>query len=156
MNLTEDRRREIEAELAQAGVSLGDRYRFDCFGNTAELAADLGALVAGGEKTATAAYYGVYDHYGIDPPKAGETEIVCDFGGVLLAVIQIVDVRVVPFEEVGAEHARLEGEGDRSLEHWRRVHRDYFTAECEAMGVTFSETAPILCQRFRLLYAPGV
>ena len=154
MNITEEHRRAIEKHLSRVGVPLGEGFRFDHFGNTANLAAELGALVASGRKTATAAYDDVYSHYKIERPQMGDTEIICDFAGSLLAVIEISDLRVIPFEEVGADHARLEGEGDRSLEHWRRIHREYFEAEGEAIGVPFSDGSLILCQRFRLVYSP--
>ncbi len=34
-------------------------------------------------------------------------------------MIETTDLRVVPFDQVGEEHARAEGEGDRTLAHWR-------------------------------------
>ncbi len=154
MQLSEAQRRTIESELARAGISVGENYRFDHFGNTAELAADLGGLVASGRKTATAAFDGVYSHYKITRPEVGDIEVIFDFDGKLLAVIEITDLSAVPFEEVGADFARLEGEGDCSLEYWRRVHREYFEAECQRMGLVFSARSLVLCQRFRLVYAP--
>ena len=156
MEFSEKQCQAIKIHLAQAGVELGEQYRFDHFGNSAEMASDLGKLVASGRKTATAAFGEVYSHYEIERPKVGDMEIICDFAGSLLAVIEMVDVRVVPFEEVSAEQARLEGEGDLSLEYWRRVHREYFEAECKAMGSHFSDRSPVLFQRFRLVYAPSV
>ena len=154
MKLANDRRSQIRRQLALAGVSLGQRHRFECFGNTPKLATDLGALVASGAKSATSSYEAVYSHFGVVYPRVGDVEIICDFDGALLAVIEIVDQRVAPFEEVDEEHARLEGEGDGSVEHWRLVHRDFFRRNCEAMGREFRERDPVLCQRFRLLYVP--
>jgi uncharacterized protein YhfF len=56
---------------------------------------------------------------------------------------------VVPFDEVDADHARDEGEGDGSLEHWRRVHERDFT-EHAAGG--FQPDMPVVLERFRVLY----
>lgn len=156
MEPSRNREREILHELEHAGISLGDRFRFEHFGNTPELASHLGALVASGTKTATSSWQAVYAHHGLACPRVGDVEIICDYAGALLAVIEIVEVSVLPFEEVGEEHARLEGEGDQSLAHWRRVHRAYFRGDCEAMGTEFSERDSVLCQRFRLLYVPVV
>jgi uncharacterized protein YhfF len=44
---------------------------------------------------------------------------------------------VLPFDDIDAEHARLEGDG--SLEYWRRAYRTYFEGECSEMGVAFKE-----------------
>jgi uncharacterized protein YhfF len=65
------------------------------------------------------------------------------------------EVEVVPFDEVSAEHAHLEGEGDRSLAHWRKVHERLFT-EHAAHGHGFSRDMPVVLQRFAVLYRhPG-
>ena len=42
------------------------------------------------------------------------------------ALVETTAVEVVAFSEVGEDHARDEGEGGRTLEHWRRVHADFF------------------------------
>jgi uncharacterized protein YhfF len=50
------------------------------------------------------------------------------------------------YNEVDAAFAHEEGEGDRSLDHWRDAHRRYFTR----MG-RFSEDMMLMCERFRLV-----
>ena len=50
------------------------------------------------------------------------------------------------FGEVDATFAHDEGEGDRSLDHWREAHRRYFGR----MG-RFSEDMMLMCERFRLV-----
>ena len=45
-----------------------------------------------------------------------------------------------------------EGEGDLSLEYWRRVHRNYFEKESVQLGFEFDENSLICCERFKLLY----
>ena len=37
------------------------------------------------------------------------------------------------------EHAFKEGEGDRSLEYWREVHKKFFRECLEEYGLEFSE-----------------
>ncbi len=67
-------------------------------------------MVASGQKTATAAQERVYSYYEIDRPEVGDVEIICDFEGNLLAVIEIVDLSVVPFEKVDADFAPGSGQ----------------------------------------------
>ena len=57
----------------------------------------------------------------------------------------------VPFDEVTAEHARAEGEDDRSLASWRAIHRRFFT-ENARHDRGFDERMPVVCERFRLVY----
>ena len=59
------------------------------------------------------------------------------------------EARVVPFDQVDADHARDEGEGDRSLEHWRVVHERYFAEHADG---GFLPDMPVVLERFRVLY----
>ena len=58
----------------------------------------------------------------------------------------------MPFCEVTAGHAYKEGEGDRSLAYWRKVHEDFFRAELEEAGLEFSPSMPVVCEEFEMVY----
>ena len=69
-----------------------------------------------------------------------------------MCVIQTVEIRHLPFEEVDAQFASDEGEGDQTLEYWRTVHWRYFSREAAELGIDFDERSIVCCERFRLLY----
>ena len=71
-----------------------------------------------------------------------------------MAVIETVEVFVVPFNEVTERFAYDEGEGDRSLGYWREAHRNFFGRQ-RFEHRTFAEGMPLVCKRFRLVYAAG-
>jgi len=56
------------------------------------------------------------------------------------------------FNEVGDDHAYLEGEGDRSLRYWQEVHWDFFSEECKEIAKDPHEKMPVLCERFKIVY----
>lgn len=122
------------------------------FGATPEQADALLRLVLDGTKTATASAQADYAADNEELPVVGTLGIVLDGAGHPRALVRTTEVRVVPFDEVDAEHARDEGEGDRSLEHWRAVHERFF-AEHATGG--FRRDLPVVLERFRVLYAPG-
>ena len=97
------------------------------FGATPEQADQLLALVLSGTKTATAGALWDYEAEGEELPTPGELGIVTDGRGVPHALVMTTQVEIVPFDEVSAEHAYLEGEGDRSLAAWAEVHERLFT-----------------------------
>ena len=97
------------------------------FGASPEEADALLALVLDGTKTATASAHADYEAKGEPLPEPGTLGIVLDGAGHPRALVETTDVRVVAFDEVDAEHAHLEGEGDRSLERWRAEHERFFT-----------------------------
>ncbi|GAB2977125.1 ASCH domain-containing protein [Nocardioides montaniterrae] len=121
------------------------------FGATPEQADELARLVLDGTKTATASAAWDYEAEDVPLPEVGQLGIVVDGGGEPRALVRTTDVRVVPFDAVDAEHARLEGEGHLSLEHWRAVHERFFTENAEhARG--FAPDMPVVLERFAVSY----
>ncbi|HEV7329265.1 MAG TPA: ASCH domain-containing protein [Bosea sp. (in: a-proteobacteria)] len=124
--------------------TIPERYR-DCpsfsFGDSPELATELAALVVSGRKTAT-----VNTQDAPDCPKLGELWIVLDGQKSPVCVIETLELTPRRFEEVDAQFAFEEGEGDRSLAFWREAHEAYF----RRLGV-FSPDMTLLCERFRLV-----
>ncbi len=121
------------------------------FGATPEQADELIALVLDGTKTATASAQWDYDHEGEAIPRVGDLSIVLDGSEQPRALIEVTHVDVVPFEDVDDDHARAEGEGDRTLDHWRSVHETFFTDHADH-DRGFSSSMPVVLERFRVLY----
>ncbi|MGW4857529.1 ASCH domain-containing protein [Kocuria palustris] len=121
------------------------------FGAEPAQADELLALVLAGVKSATASSLWDYEAEGEPLPTAGGLSIILDGRGEPRAVILTTDVHVAPFCEVGAGHARAEGEGDRSLAHWRTVH-ERFWREHSADGRGLGDQMPVVCERFTLVH----
>lgn len=121
------------------------------FGATPAHADALLSLVLDGVKTGTASSLWDYDETGDPVPHLGELSIILDGSGAPRAVIETTDLRTVPFDQVTAEHAHSEGEGDRTLAYWRESHERYWRTHSEnARG--FAHDMPIICERFRLIH----
>ena len=94
------------------------------FGDSAELADRLAALVVAGVKTGTcsAAVHG-------PDAEIGERQICLSGAGVPVCEIETVDMQTLPFAAVTPEMAALEGEGDLSYRYWREAHEAYYQRE---------------------------
>jgi uncharacterized protein YhfF len=121
------------------------------FGATPAQADELLTLVLAGTKTATAGALWDYEHEDEQLPRVGDLAILLDGSGHPRALVEVTRVDVVPFEDVDDEHARLEGEGDGSLAHWRVVHERFFTDHA-THDHGFSLSMPVVLERFRVLY----
>lgn len=121
------------------------------FGADADQADALLALVLDGTKTATAGALWDYETDGEQVPEVGSLSILLDGSGRPRALIECTDSSVVPFDEVDAEHAFLEGEGDRSLEFWREVHKKFFI-DVATHGNGFQPDMPVVLERFRVVF----
>jgi uncharacterized protein YhfF len=111
------------------------------FGDGPGLAEELARLVLSGKKTATcwAAVEGPLSH-------VGERMAMLDGGGRPRAVIETVELTRRRYDEVDAAFAYDEGQDDRTLESWRRAHRNYFTCKGQ-----FAPDMMLYCERFRVV-----
>jgi uncharacterized protein YhfF len=142
----------IESGSPEAVAADGSAYTSWQFGLGSEMADSLLALVLSGRKRSTAGSLLAYELEGEPVPAVGDYSVVVDGSGVGRCVLVTTAVNVVPFGEVDAEHARLEGEGDLSLEYWRESHWNYYTRELLAFGRTPDPDMPVVCERFELVY----
>lgn len=66
--------------------------------------------------------------------------------------IKTVDVEVKPFNEVTEAFAEIEGEGDGSLNYWKRVHKIAFDKELASIKKEFKKEMLVVCQIFKVVY----
>jgi histidinol-phosphate aminotransferase len=121
------------------------------FGDTREMADQLAKLVRDGVKTATCSALWSYEEDQKPLPQREDHSVVLDGNGAPVAVIETVEVFVVPFNEVPERFAYEEGEGDRSLAYWREAHRNYFSRQ-RFKDRAFDERMPLICERFRVVH----
>lgn len=122
------------------------------FGSKGLMASQLAHLVAKGSKRLTAGWRASHAKTGMPEPEVGWVSIVTDGFGIPIACIATEEVRRLSFASVTEEMARLEGEGDLTLDDWKRGHRRYWReVEAPMVGLEFEEDAEIFVERFRLL-----
>jgi len=122
---------------------------YECwyFGDSETIADVLGQLVKQGIKTATSSLLWEYEADVEALPVTGEYSIITNWKGDPICVIQTIDVGVMPFDQVSAEFAYEEGEGDRSLDYWRTVHWKFFSRMCNVIGREPSMSMPVVCEQ---------
>jgi uncharacterized protein YhfF len=121
------------------------------FGDTPEMADDLGGLVVASIKTATCSLLWEYETTGESMPSVGDFSVVLSGEGKPLCIIETTEVQIRPYDEVDEQFAFDEGEGDRSLAYWRSAHWGFFAPYCEEMGKSLDEKMPLVCERFRVV-----
>ena len=139
----------MNAQEMWLASGLTGAYEAWAFGDDADALADL---VRRGIKTATASAYPLYELEGEELPQAGEYSVILDADDNAVCIIRTTKVYVTPYREVTAEQAYKEGEGDRSLSYWRKVHEAFFKKEMEEAGLTFTEDMGVVCEEFEVVY----
>ena len=143
---------ELWAAYKAVNPDAGDEYGAWAYGDDPDTLAEL---TRAGVKTATAGAGPLYELEGEPLPRAGEYSVILNSRDEAVCVTHTTRVYTVPFDQVSEEQAYREGEGDRSLDYWRRVHEDFFRRELAEAGQTFSPEMPVVCEEFEVVYQPN-
>lgn len=129
--------REIEMKYPGAGAwQMGD---------SPELASELANLIKKGIKTASCGSFASYQQEE-SAPRIGSYNIILDGQNVPVCVIPLVSLQLVRFCDINEEFARKEGEGDLSLEYWKKEHQRFFIREGH-----FSEDMELIAEEFEVV-----
>ena len=112
----------------------------------------LAGLVLQGIKTATCSAYDLYLINNEPLPKAGDYSVILNSNEEAVCIIKTLKVYVTAFDQVSAEHAFKEGEGDRSLEYWRKIHINFLTNELASVNRSFDENTKVVCEEFEVVF----
>lgn len=112
-------------------------------------------LVAEGTKqaTSTSLWWFETNHHPL--PEPGNIYIVTNWYGQAKAIIQTTFVEKVPFKDVTKAYAEIEGEGDKSLDYWKKVHWEYYSREMKNKNETPNEDMIIVCEQFKTIWPEG-
>lgn len=126
------------------------------FGTKPDRAHAINRLVLDGTKTATGSLLWSLQADGKRAAREGDYWIVTNGGDDPVCVIRTLDARLIPFDEVEEGYAWWGGERDRSLESWRDLYWDYIVSECRRIGRQPDAKAPLVMERFEVVYAESL
>ena len=132
-----------------AGKNLTCEWDAWAFGCDADA---LSMLTLTGTKTATSSLHMLYGLEGEQLPAPGEHSIILDSKGEAVCIIRTERVFMRAFRDVDARQAWKEGEGDRSIGYWRKVHSAFFSNELSEIEIPFTEDVEVVCEEFVRVY----
>ena len=113
---------------------------------------DCAKLVVKNVKQATAPSLWSFKINNEKLPRQGDLNIITDWNKIPQAIILTTKIELIKFNEITAKFAQREGEGDKSLANWRKVHKAYYKREMQVYKEGFSEDMIIVCQDFDTIY----
>ncbi len=117
-------------------------YTAMSIGGTPALADEGAALILEGNKTATSSPF--WDYPDGRTPFAGALSVLLDGRRRPVAIVETTGVETVRFCDVTEPMAQAYGEGERTLQWWRRVIGDWYRQKAARDGQAFAEDEPIL------------
>ena len=130
----------------------GKTYESWYFCNNEKDANELSTLVKKGIKKATASLHYLYEIENEPIPEVGDYVIITNWKRIAQCIIQITNINIISFKDVTEEFAAKEGEGDKTLSFWRKVHRKFFSLELKEYSKKFSEDMLVVCEEFEVVY----
>ncbi|ELO5516957.1 ASCH domain-containing protein [Vibrio alfacsensis] len=138
----------LPSELASKYTSFSADY-FCADEDNANICADL---ILRGEKRASCSLDIWYSEQGEIMPKVGHLQVVTNWGGEPVCITEITSVSKCKYSEVTAEFAALEGEGDKTLDWWKKAHWNFFSKECKELNISPSEDMLLVLEQFKTVY----
>ncbi|MGQ4002121.1 ASCH domain-containing protein [Francisellaceae bacterium CB300] len=138
----------LPASVAQKYISFDSGY-FCADEYNANICANL---ILRGEKRASCSLEYWYSHKGEVIPKVGHLQVVTDWSGKPICIIELTSISKCKYREVTAEFAVEEGEGDKSLKWWREAHWRFFSLECKELGIEPNEDMLLVLEQFKVVY----
>ena len=115
---------------------------------------ELAALVLKGIKFGTASALDdyIYEDALDELPKVGDYSVILLYNNEAVCVIRDYDVYTRPFGEVSHFHGYSEGEDERTLDAWRRIHTEAFGPDLKEIGYPLTNASKIVCEKFTVEY----
>jgi uncharacterized protein YhfF len=135
-----------------SGLNRIDSYTSWHFCDNEKDANELLELVLEGRKRGTASVYELYEKENEKLPEVGDYSVITNWLGEPRCIIKTTNVNILSFSRVSEGFAYKEGEGDRGLKHWKKVHWEVFGRSMDEHGLKVQESTLVVCEEFELVY----
>ncbi|MGA0122763.1 MAG: ASCH domain-containing protein [Gaiellales bacterium] len=118
---------------------------------------ELADLAARSMKRGTCHLLEQFQRDGFALRRPGDHWTVLRADGTPACTVRLIGVDVLPFEQVDARFAALEGPEQGvapTLGAWRRVHRAFFEGQCARWGIAFHPALDVVCESFITVHSP--
>ncbi len=135
----------LKVDPTELTVSSGPCGTFDITNSLIE-------LYLAGKKSAASGLVEDYQSTGDPLPKAGDYWIVLDSRENPKIILKTISTEINKFKDLPLRIAIAEGEGDLSIDYWKKVHADLYKPFLKKWGVTHLDEAHIVTEHFEMLF----
>jgi uncharacterized protein YhfF len=145
----------MEAELRRVleAAYPGEQARYFLpisIGSTPETADWGAALILNGTKTLTSSPFWDYPDGKI--PFVGALAVLLDGSRRPRGIVETTRVEIMPFGAITEEMAWAYGEGERTVEWWRRVMEAFYRASAEGHKAVFTDDTSLIWEWFTVVH----
>ena len=110
-------------------------------------------LYLDGVKYAGSSLIKSFEHNGEELPRVGDYWIILNARTEPKCIVQTTRIEMNIFRDVPVAIAIAEGEGDCSLETWRKLHRWFFEPYLDGLGIDDLDMAEVVTEFFEVVYS---
>jgi uncharacterized protein YhfF len=118
-------------------------------GSTPETADEGAALILNGTKTLTSSPF--WDYPDGKLPFVGALSVLLDGARVPRGIVETTRVEIMPFKAITEEMARAYGEGERTVEWWRRVMGAFYKTSAARHSEVLADDTPLIWEWFTVV-----
>jgi uncharacterized protein YhfF len=105
-----------------------------------------------GKKTAGSSLVEDFNTAGDPLPKAGDYWVILGSAGRPRCIVKTIKTVQHKFPAVPADIAKAEGEGDQSLDYWRKTHAALWARDLKKWGLASINDATVITEFFEVVY----
>lgn len=124
-----------------------------CFGDSRESAESACEAILSGRKTLMTYPENGYRTAMKGRPSAGDLNIIVNWAGEPVCVIETVCVNRMLFRDLGAKLAEKDLPG---VENWQEIKETEFKRELEELSMEFDDQMPVIAEEFRKIWPETV
>lgn len=117
-----------------------------------EIADDLLALYLEGKKSAGSGLVKDYELAGDPLPTIGNFWIITDSKNNPRCIVKTIAVEINKFVDIPLKVAQAEGEGDLSIEYWKKAHREFFTPYLKDWGISNLDDEDVVTEFYEVVF----
>ncbi len=129
-----------------------DPFVSDGYAGTPEITDGLLELYLSGKKTAGSSILEDFLSAGDPPPRVGNYWIYLNSRHQPSCILRTERIEIHPFKDIPAEIATAEGEGDLSLDYWKKVHSELYSPFLQSWGVKHIDDATVVTEFFKIVH----
>ncbi len=85
-------------------------------------------------------------------PKIGDFMVITDWKGKARCIVRTVAVRLKPFFSIRQSYVKIEGEGNKSVENWKKSHWEYYQRELAPYSREPRDSMIVVCEIFEKVF----
>ncbi len=117
-----------------------------------DIADELLNLYLSGKKTAGSGLVKDYEQAGDPLPKVGDYWLILNSNNKPRCLVKIRRVEFYQFDQIPVSVAVAEGEGDLSLDYWKKAHVEFFTPFLEELSILNLDKETIVTEFYEVVY----